>query len=74
MPTLRRSILTTLAASALALGAMVSAFAQDAPTPAAAPGAVPAARQAKNVAIITIHGPIDNVTAASFERRLKMAV
>ena len=35
--------------------------------------AVPAARQADNVAIITIRGPIDAVTAASVKRRLKRA-
>ncbi len=35
--------------------------------------AVPAARQAANVAIITIKGPITSLTAVSFERRLKLA-
>ncbi|HLO42611.1 MAG TPA: ATP-dependent Clp protease proteolytic subunit [Phycisphaerales bacterium] len=34
---------------------------------------VPAARQAGNVAIITIEGPITSLTAVSFERRLKLA-
>ncbi|MBL8763090.1 MAG: hypothetical protein JNM07_02330 [Phycisphaerae bacterium] len=39
-----------------------------------APGlAVPAARQAKNVAVITIHGPIDAVTSMSVQRRIKEA-
>ncbi len=86
MPTLRRSIPTTLrrivTAGALALGVMGAAMGQGASeqatnAPAAAsaapPKAVPAARQAKNVAVITIHGAIDNVTASSFERRLKIA-
>ncbi len=44
--------------------------------PAAAsqqPLAIPAARQAGNVAIITIHGPITSVTAKSVARRLKLA-
>lgn len=34
---------------------------------------VPAARKAQNVAIITIRGPIDAVTAKSIERRIKLA-
>lgn len=41
--------------------------------PPSAPVAVPAARQAKNVAIITIHGQIDSVTAQSFTRRVHLA-
>ncbi|MBX3365094.1 MAG: hypothetical protein KF866_10040 [Phycisphaeraceae bacterium] len=42
----------------------------------AQPASVPAARQANNVAVITIRtgdGPIDGVTAKSFVRRLKLA-
>lgn len=36
--------------------------------------AVPTARQATNLAVITIEGDIDDVTTASIERRLKQAV
>lgn len=39
----------------------------------AAARAVPAARQATNLAVITIEGEIDNVTTASIERRLAEA-
>lgn len=39
----------------------------------AAPAAIPAARQAKNVAIITIRGEIDAVTEKSVKRRIKLA-
>lgn len=49
-------------------------------TPAAQPGeptapaqTVPAGRQASHVVVITIHGPIDDVTARSVERRIKQA-
>jgi membrane-bound ClpP family serine protease len=38
-----------------------------------APAAIPAARQAKNVAIITIRGEIDAVTEKSVKRRIKLA-
>lgn len=41
--------------------------------PVSAAAAVPAARQATNVAIITIEGPIDAVTAFSVERRMALA-
>lgn len=43
------------------------------PGQGAPPAAVPAYRQAKNVAIITIHGPIDRRTAESVTRRLNDA-
>lgn len=46
---------------------------QVAPTQAAASLAVPAARQAKNVAIITIFGEINATTATSVKRRLEQA-
>jgi len=39
----------------------------------AAPSPVPAYRQAKTVAIITIEGEVDNITASSFKRRLAEA-
>ncbi|MCB9846906.1 MAG: ATP-dependent Clp protease proteolytic subunit [Phycisphaeraceae bacterium] len=81
MPIPLRSILRSLTTAVFAFGVLSVALgepdteAKPAATaaPAAAPKAVPAARQAKNVAIITIHGPIDEITAASFERRLKLA-
>lgn len=38
-----------------------------------APAAVPAARQATNIAIVTIRGPIDAVTARSTLRRIRQA-
>ncbi|MBL8964095.1 MAG: ATP-dependent Clp protease proteolytic subunit [Phycisphaeraceae bacterium] len=41
---------------------------------ARASSVVPAGRQANNVAVITIEGPISKVTAKSVERRLKLAV
>lgn len=43
------------------------------PPPSTQPLSVPAARKAENVAIITIRGPIDAVTAQSIERRIKLA-
>ena len=42
------------------------------PTPSVA-SAVPAARQAQNVAVLTIEGPINAMTARSIERRLRAA-
>lgn len=41
---------------------------------ASAPIAVPAGRAARNVAVITIHGPIDKWTAFGVEERIKRAV
>ena len=55
--------------------ALTGAFAADqtgAPIPTTI--AVPGYRQANNVAILTIHGAIDDVTKASLERRMKKAV
>jgi membrane-bound serine protease (ClpP class) len=52
-----------------ALGLWATAWAQD----GAATGAVPASRAAKNVAVITIEGPIDSTTFRSVQRRLKLA-
>lgn len=40
----------------------------------AAVGAIPASRRANNLAVLTIEGEINAVTAKSFERRLKQAV
>lgn len=59
-----------------ALGLWGTAWAQDAaeaPVGAAATGAVPASRAAKNIAVITIEGPIDSTTFRSVQRRLKLA-
>ena len=36
--------------------------------------AIPAGRRATNLAVITIHGPIDHVTKKSLERRLQLAL
>ena len=43
-----------------------------APTPSVA-SAVPAARQSQNVAVLTIEGPINAMTARAIERRLRAA-
>lgn len=60
-------------AAALALAPAAGATA-DAPQPAQSAGAsVPASRFAKNVAVITIEGPIDAVTARSVSRRIAQA-
>jgi membrane-bound serine protease (ClpP class) len=65
------------AASLISLGILAAtgpAAAPRAQQDAAQPGpTVPASRQAKNVAIITISGPIDRYTEVSFKRRLKLA-
>ncbi|MFO0860798.1 MAG: NfeD family protein [Phycisphaerales bacterium] len=45
-----------------------------APSLSAAPASISAARQANSVAVITIDGPIDQITARSFRRRLDEAV
>lgn len=42
-------------------------------SPGGSLGAVPAARQAKNIAVITIKGPITSLTFKSVERRLELA-
>lgn len=54
----------------------VAAIAQPATTspPSTTPAAVPASRQADNVAILTIEGLITAVTTASMERRIDKAV
>lgn len=62
----------------LSLLSLQLAHAQPAPSPApsaeVSPGAIPASRQAKNVAIITIKGEIrSGITAESFKRRLAEA-
>ncbi len=42
-------------------------------SPPTQPMAVPASRQAKNIAVITIKGPISSLTFKSLERRLQLA-
>lgn len=71
LPRHRGRWLSLTAALLLALGQLVTMAQQDqAPT---AGGGVPASRQASNVVIITIHGPIDNVTTRSIQRRIEIA-
>ncbi len=68
-----RRVATGLAALLLAAVEFAAGgfeFGQAQPAPAQA---VPAGRQATSIAIITIEGPIDNVTARSVERRMKDA-
>lgn len=66
-------------AAALSLITGVLAVAQDTAQPErpadqpSAPISLPAHRQADNVAIISIEGPIDRVTSFSFQRRLAIA-
>lgn len=61
----------SLVSCLLLLAIQLMALAQDAP-PSPAAG-VPASRQASNVVIITIHGPIDDVTTRSIRRRIAIA-
>ena len=67
-----------LAMCVLLLGAESAVSATDSPTlqsgPTSATTAVPAYRQANNVAILSVHGVIDGVTLMSLERRIKKAV
>ena len=66
-----------LAMCVLLLGAESAASATDSLTlpsgPTSATTAVPAYRQANNVAILSVHGVIDGVTLMSLERRIKKA-
>ncbi len=48
-------------------------IAQTGPGSAAQPVAVPASRQADNIAVITVKGPIDAITSMSVQRRLSDA-
>jgi membrane-bound serine protease (ClpP class) len=64
----------------LALSPLAAAYRQPgaaeasaAPAPSSAPMVVPAARRAKNVAVIPIKGEIDRVTSASVRRRIAEA-
>lgn len=65
--TLRRVLLLVLAVLPLALTAQPGVDASQ-------PISVPASRQADRVAIVTIHGPIDRVTAFSVKRRMDLAI
>ncbi|MEX2217242.1 MAG: ATP-dependent Clp protease proteolytic subunit [Phycisphaerales bacterium] len=75
----RSTTLSRIVASAAALVCLVAALGQGgqnapaAPTGAPPAAAVPAARQARNVAVITIAGAIDPNTAKSFGRRMAIA-
>ncbi len=61
----------------LALGCLMAASFMTSAQPGTgmqpAPGPIPAARQANNVAVLTIEGEITDVTARSIERRITMA-
>ncbi len=69
-PSIPRGRWLSLVASLVLLAAQLVAHAQDA---APTPGGVSASRQASNVAVITIHGPIDEVTTRSIKRRIEIA-
>jgi membrane-bound serine protease (ClpP class) len=61
----------------LSAGSTLNAAATPAAAGNAAPAAIPAHRQANQVAVLTIHtgeGMVDNVTLWSLERRMKQAV
>ena len=68
--------------AAVLLGVLSTARAAETPaggpnsaaTPASAVRPVPGGMAAENLAIITIDGPIDGVTARSFERRMQRAI
>lgn len=66
--------LATLSAALLLAFTLAPAAPAQPPAAGARAAAVPAYRQAKNLAIITIKGPIDTETARSFKRRLDDAV
>lgn len=69
------SLLRSLAAVLMALGtALLVLLAESAHAQAAPPAAVPAFRQADNVAVITIRGEINDITASSVDRRIADAV
>ncbi|MEM1071231.1 MAG: NfeD family protein [Planctomycetota bacterium] len=68
---LARAAISALALAVSVVWALQPTMAQQAAE--AAPRAVPAARQADRVAVITIRGPINAVTASSVQRRLTIA-
>lgn len=59
--------------AAIILLALAQVMATGQGPPSGSTVGVPASRQASKVAIITIKGPIDNVTTRSVERRIKLA-
>lgn len=63
-------VVAAVAAVALALSTGLSVARQPS---SPVPSSTPAARQASNVAVITIKGEIEKVTAASVERRIALA-
>lgn len=69
----RRSLSRLLAFVSLVLLGALSVGRAAEPAVPDAPRSIPAARQANNVAIITIEGPIDQVTARSVMRRIREA-
>ncbi|MCC6426341.1 MAG: hypothetical protein IT435_05930 [Phycisphaerales bacterium] len=71
----RPGVLAFLFAVLVGVAGWPMAYAGDAPAaaPQSAPISIPAARQATNIAIITINGHISDVTAKSVARRLKLA-
>lgn len=73
MRVLRRPLLIALVLALAAGLGLWPSLASGQPKQGTAPVAIPAARQATNVAIITIQGPITSVTAKSVLRRLKLA-
>ncbi|MCG3123965.1 MAG: hypothetical protein GIKADHBN_02403 [Phycisphaerales bacterium] len=73
MPARISAILRVSLAAVALLAAAILVPAPALGRQASTPASIPAARQAANVAIITIHGPITKVTAKSIERRLKLA-
>ena len=57
----------------LALSGALAPAAETGRLAAAAPIAVPAARQASTIVVITIDGPIDRMTSLSVQRRIRVA-
>ncbi len=72
--TTARRITLALVAVALLWPALLDASIPQTPAGVPAPIAVPAYRQAKQVAVLTVRGVIDGVTLRSLERRMKKAV
>ncbi|MCH2132580.1 MAG: ATP-dependent Clp protease proteolytic subunit [Phycisphaerales bacterium] len=68
---MKRSVITRFPGPLLLLGLVVMSGLAAAPAPTAP---VPAWRQATDVAVLPITGPIDQVTATSLNRRLKQAM
>jgi membrane-bound ClpP family serine protease len=74
-----RPLLRILAALALLLigwsASLAAASRQDAAKPTSSPpAAIPAARAAKTIGVITVSGPIDSMTLQSIQRRIDVAL